>query len=107
MSLPHIVDRIGFVVAFGLPAFIVFRFRKWKINIVAGALVFWLTLYVTGRILARIDDLRGANMLDQTWFIAGWLAALVYASLLYAIRCAVAGIWLRYVKHDQPIESAA
>jgi CDP-diglyceride synthetase len=82
----QIIDHLCVVIAFIIPAYVVLRSPHWMSTIPLGAVIFWLTLIITGYLLSAFDPERSTAVLDTIWRFFGWLAGLLYASSLYALR---------------------
>ena len=94
MIVQHAYDLLVFALALGLPLYLIFRFpRLWSIPLAAAAS--WLAIYLGGVILSATEPPQHPSYLDQVWLTTGWIAGLVYASLLFIVRFIV----LRFSRH--------
>ena len=90
MSLtdPIFIDRLSFIVCFGGPVLIVVLIPRPSVSITLGALVMWGTL-VLSAYLPRARQHEDAALIQQVFFMFGWLVALVYAAILFGVRWVV------------------
>lgn len=86
MTFAQIVDCVCLALAFIVPVIVVLRSNRWFIAIPLGGFIFWIILYLSGRILSVLDPLRNAGVLDTIWLYAGLLPSLLYTALLYGLR---------------------
>ena len=74
-------------IAFGLPAYFVFRSTRFGVPL--GAAMLWLLIFLCGEISATWSfsppmDNRAAALED--WLLAGWVYGLVYCSLVWLLK---------------------
>ncbi|MFO1483711.1 MAG: hypothetical protein U1F71_10175 [Verrucomicrobiaceae bacterium] len=86
MTLAQIVDCVCLALAFAAPVIVVLRSHRWFVAIPLGGVIFWIVLYLCGRILSVLDPLRSTSVLDTIWLYVGLLPALLYTALLYGLR---------------------
>jgi len=93
MSNTQLVDFFGLLIALGLPAYVVLRFPWWFITIPVAAFIFWVAIWGTGVLLNDLIPERDNAILDVIWVWFGWIAGLVYAMVLFGLRCVLPDLW--------------
>ena len=92
----HIVDAVGLVFAISWMLFFSLFLRRWYFAMIVGGGGFWIILDFTGRLLARLDPLRGWNPSDTIWTCIGWLFGIVAALSIVFLK----HFWLRLIRKN-------
>jgi ribose/xylose/arabinose/galactoside ABC-type transport system permease subunit len=83
---PHHIDLLGLIVSLGWLAGGVILIRRWYLAAIVAGLGSWTILDVTGRLLARLDPLRGWSPSDTLWTFTGWIFCIAAALLVVVLR---------------------
>ena len=88
-------DTLYFSLSLALPILVIALTRKAWIAIPLAAVLDWSVLVLAGLKLQELDPERDAAMTDGIWLLFGIIPALIFASILWAIKQFVIGIKTR------------
>lgn len=97
---PNQIDALCLIMAAVLPVIAVWKMKRAWLGLAIGAFCNWGMLVFAGMILHAMDSQRDATMLDTIWLLFGWIASLVYAGMLAAIKIGIQQRLER--KNEQP-----
>lgn len=99
MTLAELVDIGSLVVAIVGPVLLVLGSERW--GVLLGAVFAWLALIVAGDVLSALDPSREGALVDSTWVLFGWVATLVYASLISVVVRITRAFWSRRTERSR------
>jgi hypothetical protein len=95
LPMSQLLDKLGVVLWFLLPAIVVLVIKE-KRGIILGGIIFWLIGITIGILLTQLDPQREGGLIDSIFLFTGWLAGLIYASLIFLLKQSFLFLYQRF-----------
>jgi len=105
-NLQHFRDLLLAGITFGMPAYFVFRSRRF--GVLLGAAGLWLLVLLCGEVSYTWDGSppqENRSYATEEWLMGGWLFGLAYGYLVWLVKEACGMCWRGFLAYQQMIHS--